>query len=188
MHGQSLLLLVPFYLASLAAARPLQRTRAVGNGLNTLLFDSPAAISDSGTTVSAEVFAFTPVGDTSGLKTALSIIAAPLKLAGIDTDNDIDTALGRLQLFAATPEKAQSITLDIDGCSTPGVVGATDKTGVSIQNVDIGKCGDGTSFSGQAAGVSSNDSSPLTIFPSADSGFGVISGTLPAPFAHPLLN
>jgi hypothetical protein len=167
--------LISVYLASHAAATPLLRTRALGNGLKALLFDSPAAASDSGTIVSAEVFVFTPSDSTSGLKTALSVLTAPLKLAGIDVDTD--TAIDRLQFFAATPENSQKITLSADGCASKAALDATDKTGLLFQNVDLGKCGSGASFTGKAADVSADAATPMTVFPSPDSGFGVISGT-----------
>lgn len=172
MRVQALLPLLSL-LAAPALAAPLHSTRQLGNGLEAILFDAPAAISATGTLASAEAFTFSTPIDTSKLGDVLSPILAPLRLFGIDADDALQRALDRLRLFAAVPEGGQALKIDVNGCKQPAALTATDDNGLAVQNVPIGAC-DGASFAGvlEGAGTSTN----MTVFPSPDSGFGVISG------------
>jgi hypothetical protein len=182
MRVQSLLPLVSLYLATRPTfAAPTNRKQPrLASGVSVVLFDAPALLNaDGSVTASAQAFTFQGAKlDTSKLSDALSPILAPLVLFGIDADEALDRAIDRTRLLVADPEPAQAVTIDVKGCANPLEISETDEVGLALQTVNLGKCGSGGSFLGGLSGTSAGagaDSS-MTVFPSPDAGFGVISG------------
>jgi len=168
---------VPFLLSlSLVAAAPTSKLRRVGSGIDVLLFDAPAVINNGATQASIEAFAFATGSDTdtSALEKKLKPILSPLALFGVDVDSALETALERTKLFVAVPEGNAKLTVNVKGCSGKAVLKGTDTNGLAFQDVDVGDCSGGDAgFAGTLEGV--DESTSMTVFPSEDGGFGVIS-------------
>ncbi|KIY70255.1 hypothetical protein CYLTODRAFT_348076 [Cylindrobasidium torrendii FP15055 ss-10] len=166
-------------LALSALSAPSPRRRAVDNGVEVLLFDSPAfqnPADASSTLASIEVYTYQTPIDTSELGDVLHDILSPLSIFGVDASGALETALDRVRLVAAVGKGGQAVTIDVNGCSQPATLGATSTSpdnGLAVQTVSLGQCGDAATFTGALTGASAQAS--MTVFPSADSGFGVIS-------------
>lgn len=180
MHFATLLL--SFGLAAQARPAVSQAPRAVDDGVEILLFDAPAFLdpADSANTlVNMQVFAFETPIDTSKLGDILSTVLSPLAIFGIDIGDAIETALDRVRLAAAVGKGGQSVTVDISGCSQPAIMSTetsvSPDNGLALQNVSVGTCTQSSQLDGQLSGAIDISS---IIFPSVDTGFGVISGAL----------
>jgi hypothetical protein len=165
-------LLVPLLLA--------MRAGAVSAGLETLLFDAPAARAPDGTlTVSASVFTYRADARAGELESALARLVRPLALLGVPHDAALATARARLRLFAAEPAAGETVALAVAGCAgAPAPLGPTDATGVAVQTLALGACAD-ADVDPPLAGTAANASA--SVYPAPDGGFGVISGARRAP-------
>jgi hypothetical protein len=160
------------------------RVRAVSAGLETLLFDAPAARAPDGSlAVSASVFTYRADARAGELESALARLVRPLTLLGVPHDAALATARARLRLFAAEPAADETVALAVAGCAgAPAPLGPTDATGVAVQTVALGACAAAdvdAPLAGTVAGA--NASVPMAVYPAPDGGFGVISGARRAP-------
>jgi hypothetical protein len=152
---------------------------ASANELETLLFDAPATLTAHGLVASAGVFSYYPHPNASKLDDVLERLVLPLQILGVERDAAFETARDRLRLFAGAPKDGQVVSLGVDGCSDPVQLGPTDETGMSVRTVQLAQCSNSTRLAGSVAGGIPNANAGMTVFPSPDGGWGVISGALP---------
>ncbi|KAF8065136.1 hypothetical protein FPV67DRAFT_171095 [Lyophyllum atratum] len=162
-------------------ARPVERGvfDSVGVFDDVLLFDAPAfpdPANPANTLVGLQAFVSLRQIDLGALTTG---VEAALKAIGLDVGDKISTVQDRIRLFGAVGLSGKNVKVDVGGCNKqaqlPGTSGLPD-LGMSLQNVSIGACGKAKEFTAQVAG-SKLDSRKFsaTVFPSPNSGFGVIS-------------
>jgi phosphatidate phosphatase APP1 len=147
-----------------ASAAPLD----IPDALDTvLLFDAPAFETSSNTwTASQQAFVYLRQPAVAPLVTAFS---AFLDTLGISVGDALSILESRLKLFAAIGLGSQEVsvtTSDCDGAVT--AVGKTDSSGMVDREISL--CS-----SNAATVVEVSDNITATVFPSATTGFGVIS-------------
>ncbi|RDB19745.1 Phosphatidate phosphatase APP1 [Hypsizygus marmoreus] len=178
-----LLSFLPFLslLASSVHALPLEQRLFDSISVldDVLVFDAPAfpdPANPANTLVSLQTFVSLRQIDLGALTAG---VEAGLKALGIDIGDKITTVEKRIRLLGAVGLPGKTVKVDIGGCNKqirlPGTSGLPD-LGMVLANVSAGACGNAREFIAKVD-ISSVDSRTFSasVFPSPNSGFGVIS-------------
>ncbi|CAK5275469.1 unnamed protein product [Mycena citricolor] len=145
-----------------------------------LVFDAPAfddPANPGNTLVQLQAYASTREVSISPL---IDGVTSALKAIGLNVSSSTaDTVTGRLALFATLGLSGKAVTVNVDGCAQPATLPSTASGGMAIQNVSVGACASGdAAVQGDVklSGFLNNRNVNFTMFPSSNSGFGVISG------------
>ncbi|KAG6902734.1 hypothetical protein C0995_012398 [Termitomyces sp. Mi166 len=177
-----LALLLPVLLGATSAHTcPVERDISSSVGLldEVLLFDAPAfpnPANPSNILVAQQAFVYL---DQIDIDPIVSGVQAVLNSLGLNIGDSLTNVEERLKLFAAVGLPGKTVKVDVDGCSQQeqlsGTSGLPD-LGMALQNVSIGSCSAAKELSAKVK-LSFLDTRTFsaTVFPSPDSGFGVIS-------------
>lgn len=162
-------------------ARPVERGifDSVGVLDDVLLFDAPSFPdpADPGNTlVSLQAFVSLRQIDLGALTTG---VEAVLKAIGLDIGDKLSTVEERIRLFGAVGLAGKNVQVDVGGCDQQASLAGTSglpNLGMALQNVSVGACGGAKEFTAQVttSGLNSRKFG-ASVFPSPNSGFGVIS-------------
>ncbi|KAJ3536706.1 hypothetical protein NMY22_g5912 [Coprinellus aureogranulatus] len=145
---------------------------------NVLLFDAPAFPDpqNSSNTI-AEVQAYVSLR-TPNLSIATGPITALLSTFGIEVGSQLATLQDRVKLLASVGLPGKKVQVTVPGCSQNGTLPSTSITdlGLASAGVSLGACASGRELEATVVpGALDSRKVTASIFPSANSGFGVIS-------------
>ncbi|KAG6896089.1 hypothetical protein C0992_010369 [Termitomyces sp. T32_za158] len=173
-------LLIPvLFAATSTGICPVERNifNSIGPLDNVLLFDAPAFPEpDNQLLVAQQAFVYLHQLDFSPI---VSGVQAALNALGLDIGDSLTNVEERLKLFAAVGIPDKKVEMSVQGCNQPahlqGTSGLPD-LGMVLQNVSIGSCSASKELSAKVK-LSFLDPRQIsaTVFPSTNSGYGVIS-------------
>ncbi|GLB39809.1 putative uncharacterized conserved protein (DUF2183) [Lyophyllum shimeji] len=161
-------------------ARPVERGvfDSVGVLDDVLLLDAPAfpdPANSANTVIGLQAFVSLRQIDLGALTTG---VEAALKTIGLDIGDKLSNVQERIRLFGAIGLSGKNVKVDVGGCSQLAslTTSGLPDLGMALQNVSVGTCGGAKQFTAQVT-TSGLDSRTFnaTVFPSPNSGFGVIS-------------
>lgn len=185
MRRFTLISLVAALTANQAVAVPTRYITPAERGLddpgvldNVLLFDAPAFLDPANpANTIAEIQAYVSLR-TPNLGLATGPITSVLSSLGIEVGDKLSTLQDRVKLIASVGLPGKKVQVTVAGCSQTGVLPSTSITdlGLSSAGVSLGTCsGDRELQATMVPGALDSRKVSASIFPSANSGFGVIS-------------
>lgn len=146
---------------------------------NVLLFDAPAFPDPKNpANTIAEIQAYVSLR-TPNLGLATGPITALLSSWGIEVGDKLATLQDRVKLIASVGLPGKKVQVRVSGCSQNGTLPSTSVTdlGLASAGVSLGSCSSGRELQATIVpGALDSRQVTASIFPSANSGFGVISG------------
>jgi hypothetical protein len=179
--------LVTLAVALTANAVPTRYTTPAERGLldspgvldNVLLFDAPAFPDPKNpANTIAQLQTYVSLR-TPNLGLATGPIANLLESLGIDIGDSLTTLQDRVKLLASVGLPGKKVQINVPGCSQGGTLPSTSLSDLGLANagISLGSCTTASQLEATVVpGALDTRKFTASIFPSANSGFGVISG------------